>query len=94
MSLGKLWHSHGCEPRKIVADKLRHYGVAHREVIPQTVHSSKQYENNRAEQSHEATGVREREMSKFKSVGQARGFLVAHACGFKSLQSRLLSSQS
>jgi len=34
-----------------VTDKLRSYGVAHRELIPETIHSTKQYENNRAEQS-------------------------------------------
>ncbi|EED30534.1 IS6 family transposase [gamma proteobacterium NOR5-3] len=47
----RLLRSHGGEPRKIVTDKLRSYGVAHRELIPETVHSTQQYENNRAEQS-------------------------------------------
>ena len=56
----RLLRSHGSEPRKIVTDKLRSYGVAHRELIPESIHSTKQYENNRAEQSHEATRVRER----------------------------------
>ncbi|MDG1945868.1 MAG: hypothetical protein P8J17_16535 [Halioglobus sp.] len=32
-----------------MTDKLRSYLVAHREVIPGTIHSIKQYENNRAE---------------------------------------------
>ncbi len=66
----RLLRSHGSEPRKIVTDKLRSYGVAHRGLIPQTIHSTKQYENNRAEQSqslprfigYEATRVRERGM--------------------------------
>ena len=40
--------------------KHRGYGVAHRELIPETIHSAKQYENNRAEQSHETIRVRER----------------------------------
>jgi putative transposase len=80
----RLLRSHGSEPRKIVTDKLRSYGVAHRELIPDTIHSTKQYENNRAEQSHEATRVRERGMrwsdiSEFKSVGQAQRFLGTHA---------------
>ena len=44
----RLIRSHGGEPRKIVTDKLRSYGVAHRELIPETIHSTKQYENNRA----------------------------------------------
>ena len=75
----RLLRRHGEEPRKIVTDKLRSYGVAHRELIPETIHSTKQYENNRAEQSHEGTRVRERVMRRFKSVGQAQRFLGAHA---------------
>lgn len=75
----RLLRSHGGEPRKIVTDKLRSYGVAHRELMPDVIHSTKQYENNRAEQSHEMTRVREREMRRFKSVGQAQRFLVTHA---------------
>ncbi|MEO2181526.1 MAG: IS6 family transposase [bacterium] len=74
----RILRSHGGEPRKIVTDKLRSYGVAHRELIPETIHSTKQYENNRAEQSHEATRVRERGMRKFKSARQAQTFLTAH----------------
>ena len=75
----RLLRSHGAEPRRIVTDKLRSYGVAHRELIPETIHSTQQYENNRAEQSHEATRVRERGMRRFKSVKQAQRFLGAHA---------------
>ena len=75
----RLLRNHGSEPRKIVTDKLRSYGVAHRELIPETIHSTKQYENNRAEQSHEATRVRERGMRRFKSTSQAQRFLSAHA---------------
>jgi len=62
-----------------VTDKLRNYGVAHRELIPETIHSTQQYENNRVEQSHEATRVRERGMWRFKSTGQAQRFVAAHA---------------
>jgi len=75
----RLLRSHGGEPRKIVTDKLRSYGVAHRELIPEAIHSTKQYENNRAEQYHEATRVRERGMRRFKSVTQAQRFVSAHA---------------
>ena len=80
----RLLRSHGGEPRKIVTDKLRSYGVAHRELIPATIHSTQQYENNRAEQSHEATRVRERGMRcpafrRFKSMRQAQRFVAAHA---------------
>jgi len=75
----RLLRSHAGEPRKIVTDKLRSYGVAHRELIPATIHSTEQYENNRAEQSHENTRVRERGMRRFKSMRQAQRFVTAHA---------------
>jgi putative transposase len=75
----RLIRNNGGEPRKIVTDKLRSYAVAHRELIPETIHSTQQCENNRAEQSHEATRVRERGMRRFISVKQARGFFGAHA---------------
>jgi putative transposase len=75
----RLIRSHGGEPRKIVTDKLRSYGVAHRELMPDAIHDNSQYANNRAEQSHEPTRVRERVMRRFKSVRQAQRFLGAHA---------------
>lgn len=75
----RLLHSHGGDPRKMVTDKLRSYGVAHQELITEVIHSTKQYDNNRAEQSHEATRVRERGMRRFKSTKQAQQFLGAHA---------------
>jgi putative transposase len=75
----RLIRNNGGEPRKIVTDKLRSYGVAHKELIPGTIHSIEPYENNRSEQSHEATKVRERGMRRFKSVRQAHRFLGAHA---------------
>ena len=48
----RLLKIHQDEPRKIVTDKLRSYGVAHRELIPDTIHDTSQYANNRAELSH------------------------------------------
>ncbi len=76
---GRLLRVHKSEPRKIVTDKLGSYGVAHRELIPDTIHDTTQYANNRAELSHEPTRVRERGMRKFKSMHQAQRFLGAHA---------------
>jgi putative transposase len=75
----RLVKSHGREPRKIVTDKLRSYGVAHRELISESIHDTSRYANNRAEQSHENTRVRERGMRKFKSRVQAQRFLSIHA---------------
>ena len=75
----RLLRNHGGEPTKVVTEKLRSYGFPHRELIPESILSTKQYESNRAEQSHEATRVRERGMRKFKSVRQAQRFLGTHA---------------
>ncbi|MEH6593569.1 MAG: DDE-type integrase/transposase/recombinase [Halioglobus sp.] len=63
--------SHGGETWKIVTDKLRSYGVAHRELMSDVIHSTEQYENNRAEQSHQTTRVRERGMSAFAGWSRA-----------------------
>jgi putative transposase len=71
----RLLRAHRGEPRKIVTDKLRSYGVAHRDLIPDT----SQYTNNRAELSHQLTRVRERGMRCFKSTQQAQRFLSVHA---------------
>ena len=75
----RLLRSNAGEPRKIVTDKLRSYGVAHRELIPDTIHISDRYANNRAEQSHEPTRVRERGTRRFKSIAQAQKFVTTHA---------------
>ncbi len=74
----RLLRNHGGEPRKIVTDKLRSYGVAHRELIPAAIHATSQYANNRAELSHQSTRVRERGMRRLKSPLQAQRFLGAH----------------
>jgi putative transposase len=71
----RLLRNNRGEPRKIVTDKLRSYGVAHRDLIPDT----SQYANNRAELSHQLTRVRERGMRRFKSIQQAQRFLSVHA---------------
>ncbi len=44
----RLLKVHRMEPRKIVTDKLRSYGVAHRELIPDTIHDTSKNANNRA----------------------------------------------
>jgi putative transposase len=75
----RLLKTHRNNPREIVADKLRSYGVAHRELMPDTIHVTPQYANNRAELSHRPTRVRERVMRRFKSMQQAQRFLTVHA---------------
>jgi len=75
----RLLRASGSEPRRVITDKLRSYGVAHRELIPNTIHDTSQYANNRAELSHQPTRVRERGMRRFKSAPQAQRFLSTHA---------------
>jgi len=75
----RLLKNYKREPRKIVTDKLRSYGVAHREIMSDTIHDTSQYANNRAELSHQPTRVRERGMRRFKSAHQAQRFFSVHA---------------
>ena len=75
----RLLRVHGGEPRKMVTDNLGSYGVAHRELLLDSIHDTSQYANNRAEVSHQPTRVRERGMRRFKSPLQARRFLDVHA---------------
>ncbi len=62
-------------PRVILTDRLRTYGAAKREVSADVEHRQNCYLNNRAENSHRPTRPRERQMQRFKSPRQARGFL-------------------
>jgi putative transposase len=73
-----LLKGQGRAPRRLITDKLRSYSAAHGLVMPAVVHSTQQYENNRAEVSHQATRQRERQMRKFKSSGHAQRFLSVH----------------
>ena len=65
-------------PRVMVTDKLPSYGAAKGEVMPSVEHRRHKGLNNRAENSHQPTRRRERQMKRFKSAGQAQRFLSAH----------------
>jgi putative transposase len=67
------------QPRVIVTDKLRSYGVAQRQILPGVEHRQSRYLNNRAENSHRPTRRRERQMQRFKSSRHAQDFLSAHS---------------
>ena len=75
----RMLNEHRSEPRKIVTDKFGSYGVAHRDLIPDAIHDTSRYANNRAELSHQPTRVRERGMRRFKSMRQAQRFLGVHS---------------
>jgi putative transposase len=68
----KLLKGQGCAPRRLITDRLRSYSAAHRVVMPSVVHCSRQYENNRAEVSHQPIRQRERQMRRFKSAAHAQ----------------------
>ncbi len=69
----KVLKGQGRSPRRLVTDRLRSYSAAHRTVMPSVIHSTRQYENNRAEASHQPTRQRERQMRRFKSSAHAQG---------------------
>ena len=74
----KLLKGQRSTPWKLVTDKLKSYGTAHRMTMPSVDHHTARYENNRAEVSHQPTRQRERQMRGFKSAGQAQRFLSVH----------------
>jgi len=74
----KLLKGQGREPRRLITDKLRSYAAAHRTAMPSVIHSTRQYENNRAEVSHQPTRQRERQMRRFTSAAHAQRFLSVH----------------
>jgi len=65
----------GCLPKRIVTDKLRSYGAARRQVIPDVEHRSHKGLNNRAENSHLPLRKRERVMQRFRSAGALQRFV-------------------
>ena len=65
-------------PRVMVTDKLASYGAAKKELMPGVEHRRHKGLNNRAENSHQPTRRRERQMKRFKSPRQAQRFLSAH----------------
>jgi putative transposase len=64
-------------PRVIITDKLRSYGAAKREILPDVEHRQHKGLNNRAENSHQPTWLREKKMRRFKSAKQVQRFLSA-----------------
>jgi putative transposase len=69
----------GCRyvPRVISSDKWVSYGAAKRELLPGVEHRRHKGLNNRAENSHQPTRQKERQMRRFKSAGHAQRLLSA-----------------
>ncbi len=62
--LRKLMKRQTRPPRVMVSDKLASYGAARREVMPSVEHRKHKGLNNRAENSHQPTRRRERQMKR------------------------------
>jgi putative transposase len=62
----------------LITDQLASYPAAKKELMPGVEHRRHKGLNNRAENSHQPTRRRERQMKRFKSAGQAQRFLSAH----------------
>jgi putative transposase len=61
-------------PRSLITDKLRSYSAAKAELLPGVEHLAQKYQNNRAENSHQPTRLREKVMKRFKSAAHAQVF--------------------
>src|ERR687884_786441 len=76
--LRKLLKRQGRPPRVLVTDKLASYPVAKEELMPGVEHRRHKGLNNRAENSHQPTRRRERQMKRFKSARRVQRFLSPH----------------
>ena len=76
--LRRLVDGCGYQPRVVITDKLASYPPAVRRVLPGAEHRRHKGLNNWAENSHQPTRRRERQMKRFKSPRQAQRFLSAH----------------
>ncbi|MBV8883405.1 MAG: IS6 family transposase, partial [Chroococcidiopsidaceae cyanobacterium CP_BM_RX_35] len=71
----KLLKQQSFVPRVLVTDKLKSYEAAKKRLMKNVEHRAHKGLNNRVENSHQPTRVRERRMRRFKSPGQAQRFL-------------------
>ncbi|RJT17949.1 IS6 family transposase, partial [Mesorhizobium waimense] len=71
----RLLRKQGLTPKRMVTDKLRSYGAARRQIMPNVEHRSHKGLNNRAENSHVPLRKRERMMQGFRSPGSLQRFV-------------------
>jgi putative transposase len=74
----KLLRKHGRAPRVLVTDKLKSYAAANRELGINVDHRQHKGLNNRAENSHQPTRLREKVMRRFKSARHLQRFASVH----------------
>ena len=76
--LRKLLKKQMQAPRVLITDKLKSYGAARRKLKLGSEHRQHKGLNNRAENSHQPTRRRERQMKRFKSARQVQRFVSIH----------------
>ena len=81
-------------PLQLVTDKLRSYPAAHREVFPSVTHRTGQYENNRAEVSHQHSREQERQMPSIQVCGSGPTISLGPRPNSQPVPSGTSSSQS
>ncbi|GHO82522.1 hypothetical protein KSZ_05280 [Dictyobacter formicarum] len=75
----------------IIPDKLKSYGAAKRETLPGVEHRQHKGVNNRAENSHHPTRLREKKMRRFTSAKQAQRFLSADRAPFQGISNPVVT---
>lgn len=73
-----LIKKHGRTPRVPITDKLKSYAAADKDQCLKFEHRQRKGLNNRAENSHQPTLVREKVLRRFKSPCQLQRFLSIH----------------
>ena len=74
----KLLRKCGITPRVLITDKLKSYAAANKDMGLRFEHRQHKGLNNRAENSHQPTRVREKVMRSFKSARQLQRFASVH----------------
>jgi putative transposase len=74
----KLLKRHGRAPRVLITDKLKSYAAGNRDLGLNMEHRQHKGLNNRAENSHQPTRVREKVMRRFKSARHLQRFASVH----------------
>ena len=74
----KLLRKCGVTPRVLITDKLKSHAAANKDMGLKFEHRQHKGLNNRAENSHQPTRVREKVMRRFKSARQLQQFLSVH----------------
>src|SRR5476651_2185457 len=74
----KLLKKHGRAPRVLITDKLKSYAAANRDLGLNMEHRQHKGLNNRAENSHQPTRVREKVIRRFKSARHLQLFASVH----------------